>query len=94
MSAKREFFDKAVAELNLDVRDPFTLLFANACALLDQRDELKREVAALREATIEECAKVCDQLFAEEKNTGDVDWDDNAWTRICARSIRALKGKP
>lgn len=42
---KREFYEKAVAELNLDVRDPFTNLFANACALCDQRDELKRSLA-------------------------------------------------
>ena len=45
---KRVYFDRVVAELNLDVRDTFTLLLANACALLDQRDALKAELAALR----------------------------------------------
>ena len=36
------------AALKDDTRDPFTLLFANACALRDQRDALKAELAALR----------------------------------------------
>lgn len=42
---KREFYDRVVAELNLDTRDPFTNLLANACALVDQRDQLERGLA-------------------------------------------------
>lgn len=49
---KREYFERVVKELNLDTRDPFTLLFANACALMDQRDALKKENDALRQAKI------------------------------------------
>lgn len=41
---KREWLERTVKELALDTSDPFTLLFANACALLDQRDQLKREL--------------------------------------------------
>ncbi len=37
---KRQFFEAVVKELSLDTRDPYTLLFANACALADQRDQL------------------------------------------------------
>ena len=45
---KREFYDRAVAELNLDVSDPFTNLLANAFALVDQRDQLERDLADAR----------------------------------------------
>jgi len=45
MTSKKAFFERVVAELNLDTRDPYTLLMANACALVDQRDELQRELA-------------------------------------------------
>lgn len=41
VQSKRELFDRVVKELSLDTRDPFTLLFANACALADQVDALK-----------------------------------------------------
>lgn len=41
---KRDWLERVVKELALDTSDPFTLLFANACALLDQRDQLKREL--------------------------------------------------
>ena len=91
MSAKREFFDKAVAELNLDVRDPFTLLFANACALLDQRDELKREVAELRDKTIEECAKAAESYPWVDDDAVQGPEEHQA---ALAKAIRALKGKP
>lgn len=40
--SKREYFKRVVAELNLDTRDPHTLLFANAAALADLCDELRR----------------------------------------------------
>lgn len=42
---KRELVDRVVAELNLDTRDPFTNLLANACALADLVDELRAELA-------------------------------------------------
>lgn len=38
--SKKECFERVVAELNLDTRDPFTRLFAIACALVDHRDSL------------------------------------------------------
>jgi len=43
---KRQFYERVVEELNLDTRDPFTRLFANACALGDQRGQLEHELAA------------------------------------------------
>ena len=43
--SKKAFYDAAVKELNLDVRDPFTNLLANALALVDQRDALKLELS-------------------------------------------------
>ena len=48
MESKKQYFDRVVEELNLDIRDPFTLLLANAFALCDQRDTIKRENAVLR----------------------------------------------
>jgi len=45
---KRDFYEQAVKELALDTRDTFTNLFAHACALVDHRDQLKRECAELR----------------------------------------------
>lgn len=50
MTSKRELFDRVVEELNLDTSDPFTLIFANACALTDQVDELKRALVAIDKA--------------------------------------------
>lgn len=46
MTTKREFLERVVKELNLDVRDPLTLLIANACALADLCDELRAQLAA------------------------------------------------
>jgi len=45
---KKYFFDKVVAELNLDVGGTFTLLLANAFALCDQRDALADELSRLK----------------------------------------------
>lgn len=50
---KREFFDRAVKELDLDTSDPFTLLLANALALVDERDALRTERDRLRAALLE-----------------------------------------
>lgn len=46
-----------------------------------------------RDSIIEECARVCDGVFLQEQEAGDVDANcpDNAWSRICARVVRALK---
>lgn len=44
-TSKREFFDRVVQELNLNTSDPFTLLLANALAVVEQRDELKKRLA-------------------------------------------------
>lgn len=45
MTTKREFLDRVIKELNLDISDPFTLILANAFAL----DDLRR--VSLPEAT-------------------------------------------
>lgn len=55
---KSVFFDRVVEELNLDTRDAFTLLFANACALVDQRDALKAQLAACEARAYEEAAQM------------------------------------
>ena len=62
---KSDYFKRAVEELNLDTSDTFTLLFANASALLDQRDELK---AALKQAV-----KVIRVWHAMPQKPGDDD---------------------
>ena len=46
---QRQFYDRVVAELNLDTNDPFTKILANTFALADQRDHLKKELAELHE---------------------------------------------
>ncbi len=56
---KREFFDRVVKELSLDTRDPFTLLFANACALADQRDALKSSQSSER--------RMVDYIYTDER---------------------------
>ena len=53
---KADYFKRVVAELNLDTRDPFTLLFANACALQDQRDYLHDQNTRLHEALEAVCS--------------------------------------
>lgn len=47
MADKLTFYTRVVEELNLDTRDPFTNLLANACALCDQRDEQAERIAQL-----------------------------------------------
>lgn len=49
MTSKREFYERVVKELSLDTRDPFTNLLANACALADMVDELKRPTSEKRD---------------------------------------------
>ena len=66
---KRDFYKRAIEELNLDVRDPFTNLFANACALVDHRDELKFALAR-RDALLRRLlsgSKNLDQLIIDTK---------------------------
>lgn len=46
--SKSIYFPRVVEELKLDTRDAFTHIFAKVCALLDQRDDLRRELAAAR----------------------------------------------
>ena len=44
--SKSVYFQRVVEDLKLDTRDPFTHIFAKTCALLDQRNDLLRELAA------------------------------------------------
>ena len=74
-TTKREFYNRAVAELNLDVRDPFTNLLANAFALVDQRDALELEAAALRERNVmmrERLNVVVEQLVTARRSVWEV----------------------
>jgi len=71
---KSDFYRNIVEELNLDVRDNFTLLLANAFALNDQRDYLQSELAAatariaeLEAAIYTDSSAVVARLEAENK---------------------------
>ena len=46
--SKSVYFQRVAEDLKLDTRDPFTHIFAKTCALLDQRNDLLRELAAAR----------------------------------------------
>ena len=59
---KRECLDAVIADLNLDVRDPFTHLLANALALFDQQQE--ERMATLRH--IEARSNLTQQILALE----------------------------
>lgn len=61
----REFIARVADELNLDLRDPFTLLLANACALLDMKEELERELRAAEER-IKELTNAAPQVNQEQ----------------------------
>ena len=55
-TSKRDFLDRLVKELNLDLTDPFTLIFANAVALADTCDALRKELTA-QPSAIADCER-------------------------------------
>lgn len=71
---KSVYFQRVVAELKLDISDPLTRLLAKACALLDQRDDLRRELsAALAEVKrLNEWADGMTDAALKERQTGEM----------------------
>lgn len=65
---KSVYFQRVVAELKLDISDPLTRLLAKACALLDQRDDLRRELSATRREADELARRVIFQFSVEAVN--------------------------
>lgn len=65
---KSVYFQRVVAELKLDISDPLTRLLAKACALLDQRDDLRRELSATRREADELARRVAFQFSVEAVN--------------------------
>ena len=56
---------------------------------VDKTAELQARAAAL--AMRERCAQACEKLAYAEHQTGKVDHNEQAWTRVCAAAVRALE---
>ncbi len=56
-------------------------------------ETITRFATTIEQATIERCAKVCDEKVNAEYATGKVDHNEMGWTQACAIAIRALKEK-
>jgi hypothetical protein len=96
VTTKRELLARVVKELSLDTSDPFTLIFANACALSDLCEELRRENASLRSATpanaravAEKCAEICE---TKKGKLGRDGWPEELLGYQYAEAIRAYSG--
>ena len=74
MTTKRECFDRVVAELHLDTRDPFTNLLANACALADLTDELRAALAAAQKDVDENRKLAADMAAARITDSADAQY--------------------
>jgi hypothetical protein len=76
MTPKRELLNLIVDELNLDTRDPFTLVLANALALSDMVDELRAELAATTEplnvhSEEEACRNLAQRMIGQWSGRGE-----------------------
>ena len=84
MADKLTFYNRVVEELNLDTRDSFTNLLANACALCDQRDEQAERIAQLEResgALEAECAKLSGELSVVRLRNQQLEGELDAMTR-------------
>ena len=72
--SKSVYFQRVAEDLKLDTRDPFTHIFAKTCALLDQRNDLLRELAAaLAEVKrLNEWADGMTDAALKERQTGEM----------------------
>ena len=61
--SKSVYFQRVAEDLKLDTRDPFTHIFAKTCALLDQRNDLLRELAAARAEADELARRVAEGVW-------------------------------
>ena len=72
--SKSVYFQRVAEDLKLDTRDPFTHIFAKTCALMDQRNDLLRELAAaLAEVKrLNEWADGMTDAALKERQTGEM----------------------
>jgi hypothetical protein len=89
-AGKREFLERVVEDLNLDIRDPFTLLLANAMALADQRDALKAELSTHQSALEEAEGRCCPEDVGFEEWIGVLKKRDNVVAHTHLREMVSL----